>query len=55
MMMYEKMVEVESVVVRFRGGEVGCGGCLRVTIGKEDKIDRFLDSLATVLVDIWKE
>lgn len=55
MMVYEKMVEVESVVVRFRGGEAGCGGCLRVTIGKEDEIDRFLDSLATVLANIWKE
>jgi histidinol-phosphate aminotransferase len=55
MMVYEKMVEVESVVVRFRGGEAGCEGCLRVTIGKEDEIDRFLDSLATILGDIWKE
>eukprot|EP00842_Homolaphlyctis_polyrhiza_P005162 jgi/Hompol1/5647/HPOL_002014-RA len=30
---YKTLAEVEGVVVRFRGNEVGCEGCLRITVG----------------------
>jgi histidinol-phosphate aminotransferase len=32
---YKLLAEEEGVVVRYRGGEVGCEGCLRITVGTE--------------------
>lgn len=52
---YGKLAEVKGVVVRFRGGEAGCGGCLRVTIGTEEEVDQFVDSLREVLAEVWRE
>ncbi|KAL4860996.1 pyridoxal phosphate-dependent transferase [Aspergillus spectabilis] len=49
---YGKLAEVEGVLVRFRGGEVGCHECLRVTVGAEGQNDRFLDALKGVLVEV---
>ncbi|KAL6231344.1 hypothetical protein BDW75DRAFT_233673 [Aspergillus navahoensis] len=43
---------VEGVLVRFPGGEVGCHGCLRVTVVAEGQNDRFLNALKGVLVDV---
>ena len=47
---YKRLAEKEGVVVRFRGNEIGCEGCLRVTVGsvEENKvlIDRFTMLLA---------
>jgi histidinol-phosphate aminotransferase len=34
---YQKMAETEGVVVRFRGRETGCEGCLRITIGTDEE------------------
>lgn len=34
---YKTMAEEEGVVVRYRGGEPGCEGCLRVTVGSEEE------------------
>ncbi|KAI8073322.1 histidinol-phosphate aminotransferase [Gongronella butleri] len=49
---YKYMAESKDVVVRFRGKEYGCTGCLRVTIGTEDEnkdlIARLAESLATL-------
>lgn len=49
---YEIMAARKGVVVRFRGNEMGCLGCLRITVGTEDEVSRFLvelkDALATV-------
>lgn len=49
---YERLAETRGVVVRFRGKELGCLGCLRVTIGTEDEVTRFLAELKSVLNDI---
>ena len=46
------MAEQRGVVVRFRGKELGCEGCLRITVGTEDEVDRFLEETAAVLKDI---
>ncbi|KAJ3217655.1 histidinol-phosphate transaminase [Dinochytrium kinnereticum] len=37
---YENLARVEGVVVRFRGNEIGCTGCLRITVGtpEENKV-----------------
>ena len=34
---YVTLAEEEGVVVRYRGGEVGCAGCLRITVGTEEE------------------
>ncbi|KAI0790398.1 histidinol-phosphate aminotransferase [Abortiporus biennis] len=35
--LYKTLAESEGVVVRFRGTEPGCAGCLRITIGTEEE------------------
>ena len=49
---YERLAETRGVVVRFRGKEPGCLGCLRVTIGTETEVTRFLEEIRTVLDDV---
>jgi histidinol-phosphate aminotransferase len=34
---YKTMAESRGVVVRFRGSEKGCEGCLRITVGTEEE------------------
>ncbi|KAH7135980.1 pyridoxal phosphate-dependent transferase [Dendryphion nanum] len=46
---YESLAEDRGVVVRFRGKEHGCLGCLRITVGTEKEVDRFLGEIKTVL------
>lgn len=46
---YEDLAENKGVVVRFRGKEHGCLGCLRITVGTELEVTRFLESLQKVL------
>ncbi|KAF9892579.1 histidinol-phosphate transaminase [Aspergillus nanangensis] len=46
---YEAMAEKRGVVVRFRGKELGCEGCLRITIGTEQEVTKFLQELRVVL------
>lgn len=52
---YERMAEDRGVVVRFRGKEYGCLGCLRITVGTEKEADRFLEELRDVLQDIYRK
>jgi histidinol-phosphate aminotransferase len=46
---YETLAEEKGVVVRFRGKEHGCLGCLRITVGTEKEVDRFLEEIKNVL------
>jgi histidinol-phosphate aminotransferase len=50
---YETMAGQRGVVVRFRGKEYGCTGCLRVTVGTAEECDRFLAELRSVLQQIY--
>ncbi|GAB7366141.1 hypothetical protein MBLNU230_g7703t1 [Neophaeotheca triangularis] len=50
---YERLAETRGVVVRFRGKEVGCEGCLRVTVGTEKEVTRFLAELERVLGEVY--
>lgn len=52
---YERLAENRGVVVRFRGKEYGCQGCLRITVGTESEVDRFLKELSSVLTEVHKE
>lgn len=50
---YETMAGQRGMVVRFRGKEYGCKGCLRITVGTETEVDRFLTELRSVLNNIY--
>ena len=50
---YETMASQRGVVVRFRGKEHGCTGCVRVTVGTEHEVDRFLKELRSVLEEVF--
>jgi histidinol-phosphate aminotransferase len=49
---YEKLAEAKGVVVRFRGKEHGCLGCLRITVGTEEEVTRFLAALEKSLSEV---
>ncbi|KAH8884745.1 histidinol-phosphate aminotransferase [Thozetella sp. PMI_491] len=49
---YEKLAEAEGVVVRFRGKEHGCLGCLRITVGTEAEATRLLKALEKILAEV---
>jgi len=46
---YVTLAEEEGVVVRYRGGEVGCAGCLRITVGTEEENEVALRKLKKTL------
>lgn len=52
---YESLAENKGVVVRFRGKEHGCLGCLRITVGTEPEVTRFLKEIEGVLAQIRSE
>jgi histidinol-phosphate aminotransferase len=49
---YSKLAEQKGVVVRFRGKEHGCEGCLRITVGTEDEVSRLLVALRSALEEV---
>lgn len=46
---YKNMAEHRGVVVRYRGSEVGCEGCLRITVGTEEEVAAVLKQLGELL------
>ncbi|KAF6757770.1 histidinol-phosphate transaminase [Ephemerocybe angulata] len=46
---YKYLAEQVGVVVRYRGNELGCEGCLRVTIGTEEENSEVLKRLVEAL------
>ena len=53
MAVYEGLAETRGVVVRFRGKEHGCLGCLRITVGTERENDVFLNELKSMLQSLF--
>ncbi|KAF4587219.1 histidinol-phosphate aminotransferase [Ophiocordyceps camponoti-floridani] len=51
---YEGLAQSERVVVRFRGSEHGCLGCLRITVGTEQEVTALLRSLRLRLAEVRK-
>lgn len=52
---YEKLAENRGVVVRFRGKEHGCLGCLRITVGTETEVTRFVKEIGEVAGQVYSE
>ena len=52
---YERLAETKGVIVRFRGKEIGCQGCIRITVGSEAEVDKLLGEMRTVLGDIFND
>jgi len=48
-MVYKTLAEELGVVVRFRGMEKGCEGCLRITVGSEDEVEVLLKRMKEIL------
>ena len=46
---YKTLAEEEGVVVRYRGSEPGCAGCLRITVGSESENETVVRKLKEVL------
>jgi len=49
---YLTLAEEEGVVVRYRGSEIGCQGCLRITVGKEEENAVALEKLRKTLENL---
>ena len=46
---YKTLAEQKGVVVRYRGGELGCTGCLRITVGSDEEIKELLAKMRELL------
>lgn len=42
-----------GVVTRFRGKDLGCEACLRITVGTEAEVDRLLELLGPTIQEVW--
>lgn len=51
---YQTLAQNRGVVVRFRGKEHGCLGCLRITVGTEAEVTRFFREIGEVIEEVWK-
>ena len=43
--LYKYLAEKKQVVVRYRGNEPGCPGCLRISIGTREENDKLLSEM----------
>jgi len=48
---YKTLAEEKGIVVRFRGKEVGCEACLRITVGTEEENAKVIEKLKEILVN----
>lgn len=53
--LYERLAQTKGIVVRFRGKEAGCLGCLRITVGTQVEVDKLFEQMAIVLTDIMSQ
>jgi histidinol-phosphate aminotransferase len=46
---YRTLAEEKGVVIRYRGGEPGCLGCVRITVGSNEENEIMINRLKEVL------
>ncbi|KAL0570749.1 histidinol-phosphate transaminase [Marasmius crinis-equi] len=49
---YKTLAEERGIVLRFRGNEAGCEGCLRITVGSEEENEAVIRELGRLLREI---
>ncbi|KAH7922902.1 histidinol-phosphate aminotransferase [Leucogyrophana mollusca] len=49
---YKALAEENKVVIRFRGKEAGCAGCVRITVGTDEENETLMRELEKVLTEI---
>ncbi|KIP03561.1 hypothetical protein PHLGIDRAFT_130078 [Phlebiopsis gigantea 11061_1 CR5-6] len=49
---YKTLAEQQGVVVRYRGSEPGCAGCLRITVGTEQENQTVVDKFKEVFQNL---
>lgn len=49
---YKRLAEELGVVVRFRGNEHGCNGCVRITAGSDEEVTVMLERLEQALKEL---
>ena len=54
MALYQCLAESKNIVVRFRGKEHGCEGCLRITVGTAKEVNQLLEKMSNVLAELLK-
>ncbi|QLG72530.1 hypothetical protein HG535_0D02380 [Zygotorulaspora mrakii] len=50
--LYYKLATESKVVVRFRGNELGCSGCLRITVGTPEENDILFREFSKILAEL---
>ncbi|KAI9503516.1 histidinol-phosphate transaminase [Coemansia spiralis] len=50
--LYREMAENQGLVVRYRGSDYGCEGCLRITIGTAEENKAVVDTMRKLLSEI---
>lgn len=45
---YKQLAESKGIVVRFRGNEKWCNGCLRITVGSEQEINCLMSEIKSL-------
>jgi histidinol-phosphate aminotransferase len=48
-MLYKRMAEERGLVVRNRSSDLGCDGCLRITVGTEEENERCIELMKQLL------
>lgn len=46
---YKELAENRGLVIRFRGNEIGCEACVRITVGTREECEAVLSKLEEVL------
>jgi histidinol-phosphate aminotransferase len=47
----EQLRERHGISIRYVGGQAGCSGCVRITVGTADETDALRKALSTVLLE----
>ena len=51
----KKMASEKGVVIRYRGGNIHCKDCVRITVGTSEENDIFLDTLKKTVGEIEEQ
>ena len=49
---YKKMATEKGVVIRYKGKDVHCKDCVRITVGTPEQNDIFLDILKKTIAEV---